>query len=63
MLDTTAETPRGYAFSRQVLPAKTVRAATQIAQSRTIYLNRDGEILRPGDNNAAKHISSVVSSA
>ena len=59
--DTTAESPRGFALSRQVLPARPVRAA-QVAQSRVIYLNRGGEILSPGDNDAGKHISSIVQS-
>ncbi len=56
---TTAESPRGYAFARQVLPARAT-PAQQLAQSRVIYLNRDGEVLWPGDNDAGQHISSVV---
>jgi hypothetical protein len=35
-------------------------SATQRAQSRVIYLNRDGAILRPGDNDSARQRSSVV---
>src|SRR5678815_2164655 len=41
--------PRGYSFARQVLAAQP--GASLRAQSRVIYLNRDGAILRPGDNN------------
>ena len=60
--DTTAETPRGYAFSRQAVKPSGLRSATQIAQSRTIYLNRDGVILMPGDNDSRADRSSVVTS-
>jgi uncharacterized protein (TIGR03382 family) len=58
--ETTAETPRGYAFSRQAIQPSPLRAG-QLAQSRVIYLNRDGAILRPGENDARSDISSVVS--
>lgn len=53
---------RGYSLARQVLPARAASpaAAAQRAQSRVIYLNRDGVILRPGDNDSARQISSVV---
>jgi hypothetical protein len=56
--DATAH-PGGYSFARQVL-APQPRAAPR-ALSRVIYLNRDGGILRPGDNDATRQISSVVS--
>jgi uncharacterized protein (TIGR03382 family) len=36
------------------------RRATQRAQSRTIYLNRDGALLRPGNNDARLSTSSIV---
>jgi len=49
---------RGYAFARQVLAAQTNPSLT--AQSRVIYLNRDGAILRPGDNDATRQVSSIV---
>lgn len=52
---------RGYSFARQVLPAAPAAAtASEMAQSRVIYLNRDGAILRPGDNDAHRHVSSIV---
>ncbi|HWU86082.1 MAG TPA: MYXO-CTERM sorting domain-containing protein [Kofleriaceae bacterium] len=36
------------------------RRASPRAQSRTIYLNRDGALLRPGDNDARLSTSSIV---
>jgi len=54
----TAESPRGFAFARQVLPAQA--SASVRAQSRVIYLNHDGAILRPGDNNSSRQVSSIV---
>jgi MYXO-CTERM domain-containing protein len=52
---------RGYAFARQVLAAQTNRPSESVtAQSRVIYLNRDGAILRPGDNDATRQVSSIV---
>jgi len=53
--------PRGYAFARQVLAAQP--GAPRRAQSRVIYLNRDGAILRPGDNDSRRQISSIVGEA
>ncbi len=50
---------RELAFARQVLPAQPV--ARTKALSRTIYLNRDGVTLRPGDNDARAQKSSIVS--
>jgi uncharacterized protein (TIGR03382 family) len=58
--ETTAVSPRGYAFSRQAIKPSPLRAG-QLAQSRVIYLNRDGVILWPGDNDAREDTSSVVS--
>jgi uncharacterized protein (TIGR03382 family) len=58
--------PRGYSLARQVLPAPAAAyagaapAASPRAQSRVIYLNRDGVILRPGDNDSARQVSSIV---
>ena len=60
--ETTAVSPRGYAFSRQAVKPPPLRAGTQLAQSRVIYLNRDGAILWPGDNDARESLSSVVRS-
>lgn len=52
---------RGYAFARQVLAAPTNRSSQVApAQSRVIYLNRDGAILRPGDNDSTRQVSSIV---
>lgn len=53
--------PRGYAFARQVLAAQP--GASPRAQSRVIYLNRGGVILRPGDNDATRQVSSIVTQA
>jgi len=62
---------QGLVLARQVLPAppssfpsdggatSSLRATTR-AQSRTIYLNRDGATLRPGDNDARLSTSSIV---
>ena len=50
---------RGYSFARQVLAAQP--GASPTAQSRVIYLNRDGALLRPGDNDSTRQVSSIVS--
>jgi MYXO-CTERM domain-containing protein len=50
--------PRGYAFALQVLAAQP--GAPLRARSRVIYLNRDGALLRPGDNDSARQVSSIV---
>src|SRR5262249_42447600 len=49
---------RGYSFARQVLAAQPGTATT--AQRRVIYLNRDGALLRPGDNDSTRQVSSIV---
>ena len=52
----------GLVLARQVLPAappSSLRAGTR-ARSRTIFMNRDGAILRPGDNDARLSTSSIV---
>lgn len=54
----TAPGPRGLVFARQVLPAQP--HATERAQSRVIYLNHNGVLVRPGDNNSAQQVSSIV---
>lgn len=54
----TGPSPRGFAFARQVLPAQPT--ASVRAQSRVIYLNHDGVILTPGDNDATQQVSSIV---
>jgi len=46
----------GYSFARQALPA----TGNVRAESRTIYLNREGVTLRPGLNDSRLDISSVV---
>ncbi len=64
-------TSQGLIFARQVLPAPppsfpsgggamSSRRGAQLARSRTIYLNRDGALLRPGDNDARLSTSSIV---
>jgi hypothetical protein len=45
-------------FARQVLPAQATGPGR--ARSRIIYLNPDGVILYPGDNDSSRDISSVV---
>jgi uncharacterized protein (TIGR03382 family) len=67
----TPGNPQGLVFARQVLPAppssfpsdggamSSLRAAPR-ARSRTIYLNRDGALLRPGLNDARLSTSSIV---
>ena len=51
---------QGRAFARQVLIPVTSEASPK-ALSRTIYLNRDGVTLFPGDNDAARGRSTLVS--
>ena len=48
----------GLTYARQVLPAQA--NASVMALSRTIYLNRNGVILRPGDNDSQSDVSSIV---
>lgn len=47
-------------YARQVLPASGA-PADAIAQSRTIYLNHTGALLRPGETDARTNTSSLVS--
>lgn len=56
-IDVTAPNPVGMTFARQALPAS---GRAGVAESRTIYLNRDGVVLRPGDNDSSQDISSIV---
>lgn len=55
---------QGYSLVRQVIPAPATAApgasGSPRAQSRVIYLNRDGAILRPGNNDSVRQVSSVV---
>jgi hypothetical protein len=61
---TTAASPRGFAFARHaVKPIVSTLRGSQLAQSRTIYLNRDGAVLWPGDNDARSAKSSIVDQA
>ena len=57
VVELTPANPVGMKFARQAMPAtgNTVRA-----ESRTIYLNREGVVLRPGDNDSSNDVSSVV---
>jgi uncharacterized protein (TIGR03382 family) len=50
--------PGRLVFARQVLPA--LATASVRAQSRVIYLNHGGVILRPGDNDSSRQVSSIV---
>ena len=47
-------------YARQVLPA-TGAPETAVAQSRVIYLNHTGALLRPGNNDSTTNTSSIVS--
>lgn len=60
---------RGFALARQVLPAPSSpfpsgggapSSSLRAPARRTIFLNRDGALLRPGDNDARLATSSVV---
>ncbi|MCW5804078.1 MAG: hypothetical protein KIT31_17025 [Deltaproteobacteria bacterium] len=60
-------TPRdraGRRFARQVLPADAspshVARSGGLAESRTLYLNRDGILIVPGNNDAGNDVSSIV---
>lgn len=50
--------PDGPRFLRQVVPATV--AATGLARSRTIYLNRVGAMLTPGQNDSQANTSTIV---
>jgi uncharacterized protein (TIGR03382 family) len=59
--------PQGLIFARQVLSAPPLSSSSgggarssPRARSRTIYLNRDGALLHPGDNDARLSTSSIV---
>lgn len=55
---------RGRAFARQILPPQPKAAGTSdLAQSRTIFLNRSGVTLRPGINDSRLQTSSIVEAA
>ena len=49
--------PRGFTLARQVLAAT---GNEQQARSRVIYLNHNGVVLSPGDNDAATNHSTIV---
>jgi hypothetical protein len=59
-LSTTAQGPRGFAFARQAVSPKPGGLRSQLAQSRTIYLSREGGVVFPGDNDARRDTSSIV---
>jgi uncharacterized protein (TIGR03382 family) len=52
-----AERSTGPVFARQVLPAA---GPASLAQSRVLYLNHNGVILRPGNNDSRTQTSSIV---
>jgi hypothetical protein len=55
---------RGRTFARQILPPQPRAAgASDLAQSRTIFLNRSGVTLRPGINDSRLQTSSIVETA
>ena len=49
----------GFTFARQVIAADSSPAST-VAQSKTIYLNRGGIVLSPGDNDARTNKTTLV---
>src|SRR5688500_8680338 len=57
VVTTTTPNAKGLTLARQPLQA----TGKTRAESRTIYLNRDGVTLRPGDNNSSANTSAVVS--
>src|SRR5204863_2399249 len=48
------------ASARQLIPADTTQAATTLAASRVIYLNKNGITLTPGDNDSRSNKSTLV---
>ena len=56
-IEVTAPNLEGARFARQALPAT---GKTTLAESRTIYLNPDPIVLRPGDNDSTSDVSSIV---
>ena len=56
-IELTQPNDLGARMARQAVAAT---GNTKLALSRTIYLNRDGVTLRPGDNDSSRNISSVV---
>ena len=54
----STNTDDGRVFLRQVVEAP---ATSGIARSRTLYLNRSGAMLQPGNNNSQTQTSSIVS--
>jgi MYXO-CTERM domain-containing protein len=53
---------QGPAFMRQEIPAATATTTPGgLAVSRTIYLNRNGALLTPGENNSQTNTSTIVS--
>lgn len=55
-----ASDARGLRFARQVLPPRSAISGDQRATSRVIYLNREGALLSPGDNDSRADRSSIV---
>ena len=51
----------GVGFARQAVPAPATAAASSLASSRIIYINRNGGMLYPGVNDSRSQISSIVS--
>ena len=49
-------------FVRQMLPANGPNTIAALAQSKTIYLNKDGVTLTPGNNDSRTNRSSLVGS-
>lgn len=57
---TTATGSRGLAFARQAIPPAAGAPRGGRAQSRTIFLTREGGIVWPGENDARADTSSIV---
>src|SRR5690606_17630319 len=55
-------TPDHITFVRQMLPANGPNTIAAVAQSKTIYLNKDGVTLYPGNNDSRTNRSTLVGS-
>jgi uncharacterized protein (TIGR03382 family) len=55
-------TPSHITFVRQMLPSNGPNVIAQVAQSRIIYLNKNGVTLTPGNNDSRTNRSSLVNS-
>jgi uncharacterized protein (TIGR03382 family) len=59
----TAPNQDDLVFARQVLPAATGGSTSALAQSRVIYLNKNGVTLQPGNNDSRTNRSTIATQA